>query len=171
MILTKSEIAKNIDNGKIKITPFCPRQLSTNSYDLRLGETIIRYKEEIINPKEEPDFNKILLKEEGLQLDAGEFILGHSDEKVGSDHFVPILHGKSNTARLGLFVHVTADLIDIGYFGNFTFQLYATTPIRIFPNMLIAQVSFWVPLGDIELYQGKYQYSNGPQTSKIYKDF
>lgn len=171
MILTKSEIAKNIGNGKIKIAPFCSHQLSTNSYDLRLGNTIIRYKEDVINPKKEHDFNKTLLKKEGIQLDAGEFILGHSNEKVGSDHFVPILHGKSNTARLGLFVHVTADLIDIGYFGNFTFQLYATAPIRIFPDMLIAQVSFWVPLGDIELYRGKYQHSSGPQTSKIYKDF
>ena len=72
---------------------------------------------------------------------------------------------------MGLFVHVTADLIDIGSHGVTTFQLYATLPVRIYVDMLIAQVSFWKPLGDIELYKGKYQNSTGPQPSMTYKDF
>jgi hypothetical protein len=38
----------------------------------------------------------------------------------------PTNSGKSGTARMGLFVHVTADLIDIGSHGVTTFQLYAT---------------------------------------------
>ena len=64
-----------------------------------------------------------------------------------------------------------ADLIDIGSHGVTTFQLYATLPVRIYVDMLIAQVSFWKPLGDIELYKGKYQNSTGPQPSMTYKDF
>jgi dCTP deaminase len=37
--------------------------------------------------------------------------------------------------------------------------------------MKIAQVTFWQTKGDIELYEGKYQGSSGPQASQIYKDF
>jgi len=97
--------------------------------------------------------------------------LGHSSEIIGSKKFVPIIHAKSSIARLGLFVHVTADLIDIGSIGNITFQLYATLPIKIYPNMLIGQVSFWVPKGKINLYKGKYKNSVGPKASEIHKDF
>jgi dCTP deaminase len=71
---------------------------------------------------------------------------------------------------MGLFVHCTADLIDIGSFGNVTFQLYSTLPIKVYPGMLIGQVTFWVPSGDINLYSGKYQGSEGPQASKSYID-
>lgn len=37
--------------------------------------------------------------------------------------FVPIIRGKSSIARMALFVHVTADLIDIGLVNQWTFQL------------------------------------------------
>lgn len=104
-------------------------------------------------------------------MDARSFHLGASIEKVGSDYFVPMLHAKSGTARKGLFVHVTADLIDIGSFGKLTLQLYATLPVKVYPNMLIGQVTFWKPQGDIELYKGKYQGSDKPRISEIYKDF
>lgn len=82
-----------------------------------------------------------------------------------------MIHAKSGIARLGLFVHITADLIDIGSIGNTTFQLYATKNIRIYSGMLIGQVSFWVPKGKIILYEGKYQNSIGPKASQIHKDF
>jgi dCTP deaminase len=62
-------------------------------------------------------------------------------------------------------------LIDIGSHGVTTFQLYATLPVRLYRGMLIAQVSFWVPDGEIKLYKGKYQGSEGPKPSLTYKDF
>ncbi len=71
---------------------------------------------------------------------------------------------------MGLFVHVTADLIDIGSFGVSTLQLYATLPVKIYPGMLIAQVSFWQPKGKITLYKGKYQNSIGPVISLCHRD-
>lgn len=64
-----------------------------------------------------------------------------------------MLHAKSGTTRKELFVHVTADLIDIGSFGKLTLQLYATLPVKIYPNMLIGQVTFWKPEGKIELFK------------------
>jgi dCTP deaminase len=171
MILTGKKIIQEVNNSKIDIFPFDKKRITTNTYDLSLGNTIIRYKDNIIDPKCKPQYDEITIPEGGLILQAGDFILGHSKERIGSDFYVPIIHGKSGTARMGLFVHITADLIDIGSHGVTTFQLYATLPVRIYPGMLIAQVSFWVPFGDIVLYKGKYQNSTGPRPSLTYKDY
>lgn len=171
MILTGRKIIEEVQKGKIDISPFCYEKVTTNSYDLSLGNTIIRYKPGVIDPKRKSLYDEIRIPKEGFILHSGDFVLGHSEERIGSDFYVPIIHGKSGTARMGLFVHVTADLIDIGSHGVTTFQLYATLPVRLYPKMLIGQVSFWVPLGDIVLYEGKYQNSIGPRTSLTYKDF
>ncbi|MFQ8870135.1 MAG: dCTP deaminase domain-containing protein, partial [Varibaculum timonense] len=108
------------------------------------------------------------IEPDGYRMRKNDFLLAESREYVGSDHYVPIIHAKSGTARLGLFVHVTADLIDIGSYGKITFQLYSTLPVMLRPDWLIAQVSFWVPKGDIELYDGKYNGSEGPVASRAY---
>lgn len=171
MILTGKKIIEEVQKGKIDITPFDKSRVTTNSYDLSLGHTIIRYKQDILDPKCQASYEEITIPEDGLVLNAGDFVLGHSRERIGSDFYVPLIHGKSGTARMGLFVHVTADLIDIGSHGVTTFQLYATLPVKLYPGMLIAQVSFWVPLGDIILYKGKYQNSTGPRPSMTHKDF
>jgi dCTP deaminase len=171
MILTGKKIIEEVKKNKIDIFPFDKKRVTTNTYDLSLGDTIIRYKTDVIDPKIKPLYDEIIIPKEGLILQAGDFVLGHSEERLGSDFYVPIIHGKSGTARMGLFVHVTADLIDIGSHGVTTFQLYATLPVRIYPGMLIAQVSFWVPFGKIILYKGKYQNSTGPLPSLTYKDY
>ena len=171
MILTGTKIIEEVKNGKIEILPFEKEKVSTNSYDLTLGETLLRYTCDIIDPKHEAPHEEISIPKEGFKLQAGDFVLGHSKEKIGSDFYVPIIHGKSGTARMGLFVHVTADLIDIGSHGVSTFQLFATLPVIIYPGMPIAQVSFWVPFGDIILYKGKYQGSTGPSKSLTFRDF
>ena len=72
---------------------------------------------------------------------------------------------------MGLFIHITADLIDIGSYNEWTLQLHAVQPVKVYPNMLIGQVTFWKVQGEIKLYNGKYQGSKGPYESQIYKDF
>ena len=171
MILTGKKIFEEAKAGRIDLDPFSPDRITTNSYDLALGRTVIRYTADIIDPREPAPFEEMIIPEDGLLLNKGDFVLGHSKERLSSDFYVPIIHGKSGTARMGLFVHVTADLIDIGSHGVTTFQLYATLPVRLYAGMLIAQVSFWKPLGNIELYNGKYQNSTGPRPSMTYKDF
>lgn len=170
MILTGKEIQKEVESGAIIITPFERIHLTTNSYDLTLGPVLLRYTEEILDPRRDNKFEEIIIPKEGMVLSGGSFHLGSSQEIIGSNSFVPIIHAKSGIARLGLFVHVTADLIDIGSIGTTTFQLYATLPVMIYPKMKIAQVSFWQPKGEIVLYEGKYQGSSGPRTSLSYLD-
>ncbi len=171
MILTGLEIKKQVEIKRIKISPFNSNNLSTNSYDLHLDSMLIRYTSEILDPRYPPSYEEFTIPETGFVMQKGDFFLGCSKEVIGSDYYVPLIHARSGIARLGLFVHVTADLIDIGSHGQTTFQLYATLPVILYPNVSIAQVSFWVPEGEIELYDGKYQRSKGPIISKVHQDW
>lgn len=171
MILTGIQIIKEYNQGRVKIVPFHEENVTTNSYDLTLGDTLLKYENILIDAKKPQIHSEIKIGQDGYQFKAGDFLLGHSAEQVGSDHFVPIIHARSGIARLGLFVHVTADLIDLGSHGQVTFQLYATLPVKVYAGMKIGQVTFWHPKGDIVLYDGKYKNSIGPRSSEIYKDF
>ena len=171
MILTGKKIREEVDSGRVRIVPFEERHLTTNSYDLALGNTYLTYGDEILDPRVKPKSELGRIPQSGLQMSPGDFLLGESHERIGSDFYVPKIHAKSGIARLGLFVHITADLIDIGSYGKTTFQLHATLPVVLYPGMLIAQVTFWRPEGGISLYTGKYQGSDGPQPSKTYLDY
>jgi dCTP deaminase len=171
MILTGNEIIKQVETGNIEIDPFNLKQINPNSYNFRLGNTIKYYINDVLDPKVKQDVNTITIDEKGYILNPGRIYLGHTFERMGSDSYVPIIKGRSSSARLGLFIHVTADLIDIGSHNQWTLQLYAVQPIKVYPGMLIGQVTFWKVIGEIEKYNGKYQGSIGPCESQIYKDF
>ena len=106
----------------------------------------------------------------GLVLRPDRVYLGATLEIMGSEHYVPIIRGKSSLGRLGLFINMTADLIDLGSINRWTLQLQAIQPLRIYPGMLIGQVTFWMPAGPQVLYQGKYQGSMEPRPSESYRD-
>lgn len=44
---------------------------------------------------------------------------------------MPVITGRSSTGRLGLFVQITSDLVDVGFSGKLTLQLHSTQPVRI----------------------------------------
>ena len=171
MILTGNKISNEVKNNKIIISPFNIERLSTNSYDITLSDTLIEYTSPILDPKKKSEYKIIKIPNDGYILPKNSFHLGSSNEIIGSEYYVPILHAKSGIARLGLFVHITADLIDIGSIGNITFQLYSTLPVKVYKDMKIGQMSFWKPHGRISLYDGKYMNSRGPQISKTYLDW
>lgn len=166
MILSGSQIVAEVARGSIIIDPVDSKQVNPNSYDLRLGSSIIFYEEPILDTRRPNRYRTVEIPDAGLVLEKGSFCLGASIERIGGLRFVPIIHAKSSVARMGLFVHITADLIDIGSIGNITFQLHATESIRIYVGQRLAQVSFWEITGDVSLYSGKYQNSTGPQVSR-----
>lgn len=171
MILTGPKIKSEIKNGTITIHPFSASQLNPNSYDVRLGETILTYTENVLDTKSPNETQKIIIPKTGLVIEPNRLYLGHTVETIATDTYVPIVHGKSSTGRVGLFIHITADLVDIGYKGQYTLMLHATQPVIVYPNMRIGQITFWRVDGDIQLYDGKYQNGRGPQASEVYKDF
>lgn len=171
MILTGGKIHEEVLNKNIIINPFSSDQVSPNSYDFRLGETLLTYRAKTLDAKKNNETEKITIPKEGIILMPNKLYLGHTYEEMGSNKFVPIIRGRSSTGRLGLFINITADLIDIGSINQWTLQLHTVQPLRVYPNMLIGQVTFWEPEGQIDLYNGKYQGSIGPVASKLYRDF
>ncbi|MDG2539213.1 dCTP deaminase [Dyella jiangningensis] len=171
MILTGNHIKAEVLEKRIIIEPFFDDRLTTNSYDLTLGDSLVAYEEEVLNPKAKPKTREIKIPEDGFVMQRGDFLLGCSNETVGSEHYVPIIHAKSSVARLGLFIHITSGLFDIGCICDATFHLYATLPVRLYAGMPIAQITFWKTKGEIKLYNGKYQGDRGIAPSRIYRDF
>jgi len=171
MILTGKKIQEEIFQKKIIIDPFDPNRINPNSYDFRLGRTLRIYKNYILDPKKENETSVIEIPPEGYILKPEVLYLGHTEEVMGSNYYVPIIRGRSSIGRIGLFIHITADLIDIGSINQWTLQMHCVQPVRVYAGMLIGQVTFWRVEGEITLYKGKYQGSRGPMASQIHKDF
>jgi dCTP deaminase len=171
MILTGNEIEREWEAKRIRIDPFAPDQVNPNSYNFRLGRSVKHYKNTALDPKVRQETIMEEIPPEGFVLQPDRIYLGHTEETMGSDFYVPIIRARSSVARLGLFVHVTADLIDIGSYNQWTLQLHAIQPVRVYAGMPIGQVTFWCVKGEITLYKGKYQGSKGPMESEIYREF
>jgi dCTP deaminase len=164
MILTGKEIAQEVHSKRLKITPFDVALLNPNSYNFRLGDCLKTYKKGCLDTKTHNACETTYIHpERGIRLQPNRLYLGHTYEQMGSDFYVPLIGGRSSTGRLGLFIHITAPLGDIGYYGCWTLQLKATVPIRIYARQVIGQIIFVVPQGKITLYQGKYHNQQTPQ--------
>ena len=171
MILTGQEIINEIENGRIWISPFDRGRIQPNSYDFKLGSRLLRYTAPVLDVSSDNPFESIDIPQTGYILQPNTLYLGHTLEIMGSDTYVPIIHGRSSVARLGLFIHVTANLIDIGSKNQWTLQLHAVQPLRIYSGMWIGQVTFWCVQGKVTLYGGKYQNSMGPCSSRSFLEF
>jgi len=171
MILTGQKIIEKVQAGEIIIDPFRPEQINPNSYDFRIGNTLKVYRDVIIDPKKENLTETIEISPQGYLLKPSILYLGHTEEVMGSDSYVPIIRGRSSIGRLGVFIHITADLIDIGSINQWTLQIHCVQPTLLYPGMRIGQVTFWTVQGSIAPYQGKYQGSRGPTPSQIHREF
>lgn len=171
MILTGQEILKNAQEKKIIIDPFDETHLNPNSYNFTLENKLLVYKNFVLDAKTENEVEEITIPESGYTLANNVVYLGCTKEVIGSEHFVSIIRGRSSIGRLGLFVNITSDLIDVGSIGQITLQLTAVQPVIVYPGMQIGQVTFWKTLGEVEQYRGRYQNCKGPVASKMHMDF
>jgi rifampicin phosphotransferase len=171
LILTGSEIERQWANGRITIEPFTADQVNPNSYNFRLGGTLRVYREDCLDPRNDNAHEEIAIPEDGYVLEPGRLYLAHTMEKLGSDHYAPTFAARSSIARLGIFIHLSSGLGDIGFKGQWTLQLYSLHRVRVYAGMNIGQMMWWRPQGEIELYHGKYQDSSGPRSSDIHLDF
>lgn len=171
MILSGIKIAEEVRNGAIDIYPFNQENINPNSYNYSLGDYLEVYEDEILDPKKNMTTRRIDIPDDGIVLMPNRLYLGYTVERFGSNIYVPTITGRSSTGRIGLFVQITSELVDIGFHGNLTLQLHATQPVKVYKGMKIGQVMFWRVFGDVDLYHGKYQNSVGPAKSQIYRDF
>ena len=115
MILSGNKIRNEVENGRIVIEPFDSNMLNPNSYNYELGDYLKVYESDILDSKIKNKTRIIKIPDEGIVLMPNKLYLGYTKEVIGSDYFVPIITGRSSTGRLGLFVQITADLVDIGF--------------------------------------------------------
>jgi dCTP deaminase len=172
MILTGNAIVDAINEGDIAIDPFDKKQLNPNSYNLRLSNQLLLYWLPDLDMKKNNKTFTIELNDKGFTLLPGVLYLGATQEVIASDRYVPIIDGRSSVGRLGINVHATAGYGDLGFKGTFTLELSVVQPVRIYPNVQIAQVRFQNVQGKIgKLYRGKYVGQTLPRASGLWKEF
>lgn len=189
MILGDLDILKFGREGMIN--PFSIYQVNPNSYDLRIGSELKTYSGGtltvgggstlILDCKQENVTVGWTIPEEGFVLRPGKVYLANTKEfvdltvKDGQPTICATLMGKSSLGRLGLDVHISAGFIDTGFTGQIVLELRVEQPLRIYPNMLIAQLKFEmsspvkVPYGDQS--KSKYQNQMGIVASKMHLNF
>ncbi len=185
VILSDGTIRRLLDAGRIAIEPLDPTFIQPASVDVRLGDVFLAFRRHAATDIDPWRANDALMERvevaEGQPfiLHPGEFTLGTTLERLTlPDDIVARIEGKSSLGRLGLLIHATAGFVDPGWSnGQITLELsnVAPLPIRLWPGMKIAQLSFMQmdapaerPYGHPEL-GSKYQGQSGPVASK-YRD-
>lgn len=169
MILSGKEIQKLIGK-EIFINPFSLDQVNPNSYNLRLHNELLVYEHELLDMKKDNPIKKVIIPEEGLVLEPHRLYLGRTVETIKAEYHVPKLEGRSSIGRLGIMVHLTAGLGNIGSNGHWTLELACIQPVRIYPNVGICQIYFEDIKGEYEIYRSKKYHHEDIQPSLIYQE-
>jgi len=164
MILTGSKIKEEVRKGNITICPFSLEQVNPNSYNYRLG-SVLKVFDKFDGTKS--IFREIEIPKEGYVLEPGKMYLATTKEVIGSSIYAMSLIGRSSMGRCGLFLQCSANLGHTTSKHRWTLEMVATIPIRLYPEMIIGQVSFWKNYGSIEKYSGRYGFLNHPQESFV----
>ena len=181
MVLSDSKIIEELKNGNITITGFDLKNLNPNSVDLTLGNKIKMFKlehsESILDVKDKnQEYIELIIPEEGYVLLPQVLYIMGTNEKAGSNMYHSQLKGKSSLARLGLFIDCTASWGDVGFINNWTLEVSVVHPLRIYPNMRVAQIIFTKVYGEVinpynKKLDSKYNNDNFAQPSLYYKNF
>lgn len=164
-------ILKQVELGNITIEPFNVGQVGPNSYDIRLSDilyNVTNNNEDYIDTHKNGKYTICTKNKDGSYfINHGELYLGSTVEFLGSDYYVPILHGRSTAARHGLMIHF-AGFCDIGWKGEITLEIVNTTayPMKIYPVDRVGQVQFDHIDGEYHLYNSTYQGQVGPTAPK-----
>lgn len=139
MVLADLDIKRYIEEGLINISGFSEKYLYPASYAFHLGDNLLRPSEvEVIDFKQEklPEYEKLVISDEGYKLMPGEFILGETMEVLSLSSAVGmIIEGRSSLARVGIEVTQTSTFVEpdhkdsvitleIKNNGNSPFMLY-----------------------------------------------
>ncbi|HLZ62479.1 MAG TPA: hypothetical protein VKR06_36495 [Ktedonosporobacter sp.] len=165
MILSGAEIKQAVQAGLVVIDPFSENCVNPNSYNYHLGRTLKVLDEPMLEPLDDPPYREITIPPDGIVLRPERLYLGHTLERIGSEYYVPSLIGRSSMGRLGVFLQVSADLGNLGAIHRWTLEIVVSQPIRLYRDMVVGQVSFWVPTGEKLSYNGYLGQFSEPKES------
>jgi dCTP deaminase len=148
-VLSDGTIRRLAEEGRIVIEPWDPSLVQPASVDLRLGDSFRvfhNHRTAAIDLRDPPtNLTEEVVATDVFVIHPGEFVLGVTREYVElPDDIVARIEGKSSLGRLGLIVHATAGFVDPGFKGTLTLEITNLTrvPIKLYPDLLIAQLSF-----------------------------
>lgn len=178
-ILSDRAILQALTRKELLIDPFDRDCLGSNSYDVHLGNTLAIYTDNHLDCKTINEIEYIGMSEEhGYLLMPNRLYLGVTKEYTEtSNRYVPNIDGKSSVGRLGIFIHVTAGRGDAGFAGFWTLEIVVVQPIKIYPDMPIAQLTYEKINGPVEQSYNKKdsaKYANKeqrPMPSMMYKNW
>lgn len=176
MILSDTRILEEMEKGTIVITPFDRSRLGSNSYDVHLGKYLAIYDAPELDAKKHNTISHFEIGEEGFVLQPNTLYLGVTEEYTETHNHVPFLEGKSSTGRLGIDIHATAGKGDVGFCGNWTLEISAKIPVRVYAGMPVGQLIYFPVEGEIEVPYNKKnnaKYSgqpNRPVESMMWKN-
>ena len=167
-MLTGTEIIRLHNEGIIQISDFDESRVNPNSYNLRLSNELLIYKNDT---KKDNETEKIIIPESGYVLQPHVLYLGSTIERTYAGNLIPCISGRSSVARCGIEIHRTAGFGDVGFDGTWTLEITVVHPVRIYPGQELCQIYFEYPDGETSIhYKGKYQNQSGPVASRFYKD-
>jgi len=168
-VLTKTEILKEIESGRIKITPFSEKQVGPASIDFHLGNSfrIFRQAKDIFHVNDKVDYEKVtkLVKiKDNIILLPGKSIHGITIESIDlPNNICGWIQGRSKLARIGLMVHITANFIHPGTKGKQVLEMMnvGPMPLAIHPKIAICQIILEETKGKAE-YKGIFSNQQTP---------
>jgi len=111
----------------------------------------------------------------GFMLKPGIGYLMHTNERIKTDIYEPVLDGKSSIGRLFMTAHITAGYGDPGFDGQYTLEVTVIHPVIVYPGMRFCQIRFHTIVGEIDGYgkNGNYKgdLASGPIPSRSWKLF
>lgn len=149
MILADSQILEAMAKGLIKVDPYRPECLGSNSYDVHLGATLGLYVDDVLDAKKHNTIEFFTIPPEGFVLQPTEFYLGVTEEYTETHAHVPFLEGKSSVGRLGIDIHATAGKGDVGFCNFWTLEISVKKPVRVYPGMPVGQLIYFEVQGAV----------------------
>lgn len=163
-MLSDVDIFAYMESGDILIDEYDQEQLQANAYDLKMANDFMN---EIGEPVEKKLING------AITLNPKEFVLATSKEYVVlSEIMCAMLHTRSSIGRMGILTHTTAGLIDAGFEGEITFELFNCTDrsVQLPLDIPIAQLTFHrLETPTNKPYDGVYLGQYGATPSKYVK--
>lgn len=143
------DIEAAIARGDLIIEPCKPEQIKAAGLTLHLGHTLLKPVPGTVADVKNgitPDFTEIEIADDRpYQIEPGEFLLGHTYEKVSVGSTLGFfIEGRSTLARVGLTIVQTAMLVYPGHTNRtVTLELanHGSNPILLYPKMKIARVA------------------------------
>lgn len=143
----------------------------------RNGTDLVPQNALYLDIKDEPETISFKIDpERGWILKPGIGYLMHTEERIWTERYVPIVDGKSSIGRLFIQIHATAGYGDPGFDGQYTLEVLVAHPVRVYPGMRIGQIRFHTLAAEVGTsYKTTGNYKNhdaiGPVPSKAYKQF